>query len=358
MFSKNHPIILFIDRSGFSIFQDTLPNIVKFNFTADIVANLDVVNKEKFSNLIATFIQINKIISSSIAVVLSDTVIYIKDLANPLEAQKDTQDFLEDVPFEEILAKVIKTDNLNRIVAVNKDLVMTIINAFVNKGSNAEAVTPSFMYGENVNFTVGLTQDNIRIILENTETLRSGNLLTDQEKMIPPAGAKSDLANEEKKPQNISLYLLVGVFVTLLVILAVVYFNLGASKSPPASPKVKNSSVNTVSTPTIIQASQITITTTPVDLKSVKIKIVQNSGSEAIGNNLKNELLKIGFEDIVSETSGDTPSEKSSVIFSQNVPADLKNEMIIGIKKIFPEISILENQDINLTVTILIGKLN
>ena len=84
MLSKNHPIIIFIDRFGFSLYQDTLTNISKFNFTSDLVANFDVVNRDQLINLIGTFIQINKIVPSSLAVVLSDNVIYIKDLVNPV----------------------------------------------------------------------------------------------------------------------------------------------------------------------------------------------------------------------------------------------------------------------------------
>src|ERR1035437_2862749 len=127
MLSKNHPLIIFIDRFGFSVYQDTLANIPKFNFTPDLVSNTDVVNKDQFGSLIATFIQINKMVPSSLAVILSDDVIYIKDLVNPpkpvpaqglktdsndeKEHQDEVQNFLEDVPFEEVLAKVIKAGN-------------------------------------------------------------------------------------------------------------------------------------------------------------------------------------------------------------------------------------------------------
>ena len=279
MLFKNHPIIIFIDRFGFSVYQDTLTNIPKFNFTPDLVVNLDVVNREQFASLIVTFIGVNKIVASSLAVILSDSVIYVKDLANPVqktipsqglsiesntdkENKDEIQNFLEDIPFEEVLAKVIKTGNVNRIVAVNKDLVMAIINTFVSKGSAIEAITPSFMYGQNANFTAGLTQNNVRVILENAETLRLGNLLTDQQQMIPsqnleserdlPPGAKSDLAGGEKKPQNLRQYILVGVFVTLLVILAVVYLNLGASKTPPQNSKIKSSVENSINVPTTV----------------------------------------------------------------------------------------------------------
>ena len=236
MFSKNHPIILFLDRSGFSVFQDTMADIAKFNFTPDIVANLDVVNKEQFSTLIATFIQINKIVPSSLALVLSDNIVYEKDIQAlgsetqeniDKEHKEEIQKFLEDIPFEEVLAKVIKI-GVPRIVAVNKDLVMTIADVFVNKGSVLEAIIPSFMYGETVNFAAGLTQNNIQAILEGSEILKTGNLLTDQQRITSVQGLETEQKEKEKKPQNLRLYILVGVFVTLLVILAVVYLNLGA----------------------------------------------------------------------------------------------------------------------------------
>ncbi len=375
MRSHNHPIILFIDRSGFSIFQDTQPNIPRFNFTPDLVANLDVINKEQFSNLIATFIQINKIVPSSLGIILSDNIVYFKDLISlqkqtspnqPLSnPAPDIQNFLEDVPFEEILAKVIKTDQLNRIVAVNKDLVMTIADVFVNKGSTIDAVIPSFLYGPAVNFTLGLTQDNIRIILAGSEILKIGNLLTDQEKASSPQSLESEKKNPqsggEKKPQNLRQYILVGVFVTLLVILAVVYLNLGASQTLPVK-KIKSSSLETVSAPSIAPTaipaltSAPVVTSIPVDLKNIKVKITHASNLQDIASNLKDQLVKAGFADITDEISTTSSPEKSSVIFSQNIPSNLRDNLTSEIKKILPSVSILENQDINLTIAIILGK--
>ncbi len=385
MKSQNHPIILFIDRFGFSVYQDTLTNIPKFNFTPDLVSNLDVVSKEKFVNLITTFIQINKIVSSSIAVILSDNIIYIKDLAvfvqkpplsQDLKAESEgqghkdeIQDFLEDIPFEEILAKVIKTGNADRIVAVNKDLVMAIVDTFVSKGAVVEAVIPSFMYGQNANFATGLTLDNVRVILENAEILKSGNLLTDQERMVPSSnlenelkdlsfGAKPDLTNGTKKPQNLRQYILIGVFVTLLVILAVVYLNLGVSQSSPKKPKINSAKVGQVNTaPTVIPPlAQESITTVPINIKTISIRILHSALSSGPAANLKNVLMGIGFQNVLDEVSEISIPEKSSVIFSQSIPADVRNNVITEIKKILPGISILENQDANFTIAILIGR--
>lgn len=390
MRSQSHPVILFIDRNGFSIYQDTLTNIPKFNFTSDLVVNLDVINKEQFTNLIATFIQINKIVPGNLAVILSDSITYTKDLVNQNSSPNSTAanidkglgaqnigkdhkeeiaDFLENIPFEEVLAKVIKTDKLSRIVAVNKDLVATIIDVFVSRGSTMMGIVPAFMYGQNANFTTGLTQGNASMVINETEIFRIGNLLTDQEKMISsskleselkdsPTGAKSDLDNEGKKPKNLRQYILIGIFVMLLVVLAVVFLNLGASQTPvdtisnPPHILPESDSLPT-GEPTLTQAP---ITTAPLDIKSIKIKIVQSSQSDEKAVFLKDGLLKMGFVDVANEVSEVSIPEKSSVIFSQSIPADLRNNVITEIKKILPEISILENQDSNFTIDILIGK--
>ncbi len=375
MLLKNHPIILFIDRNGFTLFQDTMTTIPRFNFTPDLVANLDVISKTQFSSLIATFIQINKIVPSSLAVILSDNVIYVKDLPDSSEKSivgdlhsnlaikeeehgDEIQNFLENIPFEEVLAKVIKTDSINRIVAVNKDLVMTVVDAFASKGSGIESVTPGFMYGKNINFTEGLTKDNVRTVLNNLETLRVGNLLVDQQKIVSPQVAESEKSPElaVKKPQSLRQYILIGIFATLLVIFVVVYLNLGASKNPPSNKQIKNSAVNDVNVPTPIPTlPQAPITNSPNDLKSIQIKIVQNPQSEILTDNLKNSLLAKGFQNIISDSSPSIP-EKSSIIFSQNISTDVRNIVIEEVKKTLPNVVISESQDVNSTISILIGK--
>lgn len=388
MFSKNHPIILFIDRSGFSVFQDTLPNIPRFNFTPDAVVNLDVVGKEKFVNLITTFIQINKIIPSSLGVILSDTVIYDKNL-NPVPAPQTTvpsqpeskppvssaskalemqgnidkeqkieiQNFLENVPFEEVLAKVIKINNAGRIVAVNKDLVMTIVDVFANKGAIIEAIIPSFMYGPSINFTQGLTLNNIQAILGGSEVLRIGNLLTDQQRVNTPQTIEEDKQEKEKKPKNMRQYILIGAFVILLLILGVVYLNMGVSQAP-SDKKINSPKVNTQTSPPAGGPTKVQtpIATASADIKNIKVKIVQGSLSSTISGSLKSQLLGIGFDNI-TDTVVDNISEKPSVLFSQNISPTIQNNVIIEIKKILPDISVLEIQDSNSTITISIGKI-
>lgn len=398
MLSKNHPIILFIDRTGFSVYQDVLTNIPRFNFTPDIVDNLDVIDKEQFSKLITTFMQINRVVPSNLAIILSDNVVFVKSLAilvqkSPLEQigqnpkedlngvgkdQKDeVQKFLEDVPFEDVLAKVIKIGDRNCITAVNKELVMTIADVFVANKSTIEAIAPSFIFGQNANFSAGLTATNIKIILEDTETLKLGNLLTNQEKNFLPQNLGSKIENpvsdikpnktsDVKKPQNTRQLILIGVFITLLIILGVVYFNMGASQTSPKKSKTTSTSVNKVVVPTVAPTAistvaptlaQISASPTAVDMKSVRVIITQGSaGVDEKAVILKDNLLKMGFQSISSEISKTSIPEKSSVVFSQNIPTTLRNSVVVEIKKTLLDASALEGQNSNSTINIIIGK--
>jgi hypothetical protein len=378
MLSKSHPIILFIDRFGFGIYQDSIASIPKFNFTQDLVSNLDVIDKDKLTELISTFIQVNKIVPSSLAAILSDDIIYIKDLAGPIqkpapgqtvvkpdlindkEHENDVKNFLEDVPFEDVLAKVIKTGTINRIVAVNKDLVMGIIDVFINKGSTLEAVVPAFMYGQNVNFTSGLTSENAKSILGNLETLKSGNLLTDPEKAAMSLGLENQLGTSPvtfaKKPRNIRQYILVGVFVLLLIALAVVYLTLGRNPAPAATKKNVPAANTQVASPSAVPVIQSSLASPSAALNDIKIEIIQASQVDEKAEELKSALIAIGYINVMNEVSDVSIPANSSIIFSKDIPVDHRNNIIAEVKKTIPDVTVLESQDSNFTISISLGK--
>jgi hypothetical protein len=385
MFSKSHPIIIYIDRLGFSVYQETLVNIPKFNFTPDLVANLDVINKEQLTNFISTFVQVNKITPSSIVIVLSDYVIFVKDLAdsiqkpdqnqNPKENSGDIKDhrdevqsFLEDIPFEDVLAKVIRVGNVDRIVAANKEIIMAIADVFTNNKSTVESIVPAFAFGQNANFSTGLTLDNAKIILGDMTTLKLSNLLTDQEKILPTQKIEGGLNNlsttsnldptstNVKKPKNLRQYSLVGVFGILLVVLVIVIANSVAEPTPKSyKARAVMPTVIPTAIPTLAVASK-SATIDPIEVKEINIEISHSAQSWEVTSKLRKNLSEIGFQNITDEISETSIPEKSSIIFSENISTDLRNNIIIEIKEILPNISISEGQDIENEINISIGK--
>lgn len=390
MFSKNNPVVLLLDRSGFSLFQGTLVNILKFPFTADIVANSEVINKDQLFTLVSAFIDKNKIYPSIIIVLLADSIVYEKDLSkitpktqpvainNPIpnsnqktldlvnreqQLKTEIQNFLQNIPFEDILAKVIKTDTLVRLVAVNKDLIFSATDPFIKKGFLVEAIVPCFLYGQTVNFTNGLTPDVARLVLRRQELLKVANLLTDQEQInISQNAYENEKEKEkEKKHKGTRKYILIAVFAVLLVILGILLI-ISGTQNKSLNNKIKNSSRNTVISPSITPISTkpdipIGSSSAILNAEDVKITIVRNSQSETISGLLREGLIKIGFKNIASENSGEAVSAKSSVLFSKDIPTDIRQNAILEINKILPNVLVLESESSDSKITILVGKL-
>lgn len=380
MILKNHPIVIYLDRNGFILYQDSLASLFQFSFLPDVVRDLEVINKEKLISFINSFIQTTKIIQSSLVVVLSDSVIFQKTLVAGSQAaqavsqtdnntgelqEKEIQNFLENIPFEDILAKQVKTTLGIMLVAVNKELVETITDPFKKYGCFIAAIVPSFIYGETVNFaSTGLTYDTAQAVLQKGELLKQGNLLTGQEAINPPQSLEDNKEQEKEKPKNIRQYVLVGIFIVLLIILGIAYFTLGRA---PLTPKKIQSQppvepINAISpTPTIsIEPTNILKESSPsatVDPKSIQIKIIEKAENKNLENALRQGLLQVGFQDIKSEISANAIPAKSSVLFSQSIPNILRQIAISEIKKVLPDVLVQESQDAELTITVIIGNI-
>lgn len=362
MFSKTNTTILFIDRDGFDVFRETFTNIPRFDFTTETVSNLDVVNKELLLNLISAFIQTNKIPSSNLIIVLSQNIIYEKDLQKPEltadggeKQEEGVRNFIENVPFEEVLTKVIKIGDLTRVVAVNKDLIDSITESFVKGGSIVAGVVPSFLYKESLNFSSGLKREDAVLVLRKSEALKLGNLLIGQQ-TINASENSNDQKSKEKESKNKRQYILVGIFLILLGILGVVIL----LNMNPLTSKKGNNTVSLEKTNSFINKSITKPTEKPqatssanLTMKDIKIEIAGNNRQDVLIN-LRSELLKLGFKNINETLSGGS-SVKSSILFSQNVSSDIRQRIIPEIEKILGDVVVAENQDLTSEIKIIVG---
>jgi len=383
---KEHPIIIFLDRNGFIIYQDTLSNIWQFPFAQDLVVNLDVVNKAQLVNSIGSFIQTNKVIPSSLIVVLADSVIFQKDLSlqknqdvtlpsgedkiinkpqidfgNKEQQEKEIKNFLDSVPFEEILAKVI---NNTRLVATNKDLLETVTHPFKKMGCMVEAIIPAFMYQQYIDFSGGLGQSVAKIVLRQTDLLKLGNMLTGQQAVEPKQDPNDQPQNVPKeKPSNSRQFILIAIFVFLIIVLVIVYLTSRSTASPPIENVLQPSESQSFPSPTvalqvktIVPKAETDALPTTIDLRTIEIIVVKNNETEILANALKNLLTQSGFLNVNVKDSTSPIPAKGSVLFSTSIPEDARQKVIAEIKKLFPDILVQESQDNEPVITIIVGK--
>jgi hypothetical protein len=146
------------------------------------------------------------------------------------QAQKQADEFLEHIPFEEVASKSIPIENGIRAYAANKDLYESIKECFVHSGSEVISILPATVIGPEL--TNALDAAAINAILKKYTTLKQFNLNTQSPVLQLKYEAKeeekkeietTDEIKQEKKPGNRRIILLVGVFIFLIIVLVVVF---------------------------------------------------------------------------------------------------------------------------------------
>lgn len=377
---KEHPIIIFLDRNGFLLYQDELSNVWQFPFSQDLVQNLDVINKLQLVNSIGSFIQTNKLIPSSLIIILADSVIFQKslslqknqedglpqedktinksqiDFSIKEQQEKEIKNFLDSVPFEEILAKLI---NNTRLVATNKDLLEGVTHPFRKMGCHVEAIVPAFMYQQYIDFSQGLSQNIAKIVLQQGDLLKLGNMLTNQQAVESKQDSNDQPQNVPKeKPNNTRQFVLIAIFVFLIIVLVIVYLISRTPQTPSSGENVlqpSESQSNTAPT-AALQATPTIALPTAIDLETIGITLVKNQETEILASALKNLLTQSEFLNVTLQDSTGPIPAKSSILFSKSIPEHARQKVIVEIKKLFPDISIQESQDNGSAITIIVGR--
>ncbi|MDP3941017.1 MAG: hypothetical protein Q8Q49_01770 [bacterium] len=223
---------LYLDQNGLLMFTSTMPAVLQFAFPPDVVRDLEVINKQLLQNELQNLIKANNIQPSRFVIALSENVLFEKpfhDSKSP-DTQKEIQEFLDNMPFEHT-ATIIFENAESKLIATNRDLYQTLSHLFEQEGSVVDYIFPSYVLGVDVNQALAMTKDRLSEIYRRAPSIRQYSFLTDttqqpqghaEQKADSPQAKKEDGKGE--KTSNTRTFVLVGVFVLLLVVLAVAAF--------------------------------------------------------------------------------------------------------------------------------------
>ena len=89
--TKRQPAILFLDRNSFDFFVSGAANALRFQFSENVIASLEIANMEALENQVKLFVEQNSIPPCNITMVLSPNVVFEKDFEEtvPLEQKEE-----------------------------------------------------------------------------------------------------------------------------------------------------------------------------------------------------------------------------------------------------------------------------
>jgi hypothetical protein len=208
--------VIFLDKNRLFVYDGN--GILRLEIPENIIRDVDIIDKSGFDSIVDSFIKTRKLSLAQIWVVLSDGVCFSKDVAqaDPLKLENDIRDFLEAVPFDQVLSKRYRAGGGVRVIATNLEYIEAITEIFEREGFSVEGIVPGAIFpGFNVKKVMDV--EFAKYILDNKSLMRTGNMLT---KAFTPVASKPETPEAPKKSKLLP-YLIAGFAVLLIILVAV-----------------------------------------------------------------------------------------------------------------------------------------
>jgi hypothetical protein len=234
--SKRPTGVFYIDGNKAYYFEQALTSPIALEIPTDTISNFELLNKKKLITLIQDFIKNNKLFPKNIVILLSIRVTFDREFPHgSIEMQKNIQEFLELVPYEEIIEKKIISSGKTKIVATNKEICEAIKSTFIISGFIVSGIYPLSLAMESIPQLK--TNLDLSLFINKIPDFKAMNLQPVVEASYPESYGSPSTGNREKTSKN-RLYALGGVFGLLLLVLGFVIY-----KNIISPPKVKNSNI-------------------------------------------------------------------------------------------------------------------
>lgn len=203
---------LWLDKTGLSLYLENKP-FLRLNFPPEMINDLEIIDRLKLQNLIHSFVNQNNLSFLSLIVIITAEVLFEKDWNLP---QTDTQlkeeeDFLDSIPFENILEHSWIKDNKKKLIATNQDLITTLEDCFEKENCNFMAVFPYSLFG------AGVRDESVKEIWKKLDNFKRDSLLEKEKEF----GNERNPSNSQTGSNNRSLLqFLIPIFVILIGVLA------------------------------------------------------------------------------------------------------------------------------------------
>jgi hypothetical protein len=386
--------IIYLQKDKFQLYSPFLRQIVEFRFVPEIIRDSDVINPEMLESLIKVFVANTKIPPGNLTIILADNSYFVKDFVlppqpKPVKGQPQqptaqmtmetihvlSMNFVEHIPYENVVSKSIPIKDGIRVCAVNKDFFDSIANSFIKLGFTVDTVYPGFVLGNNLSARPVLDNAFVNAYFSKVSTLKAFDLMQeDVYKPQPREGLETSAEMEidytddkNKKPDKKRLYGMVGLLTVLLIILVVVYMQ---SLTPPPvaqTPATQGStvqpvqpaaeSVNTAPVVTTVPESEDTGSTTTTDIKAsdIAVQITAAAGSETTAQTLRDAFSKFSFKTLTVSSQSKATTTSTVVSFSASVNQTVRNAVLVEIRKVKTNVTVQERQEGDYDITIIIA---
>lgn len=379
--------VIYLLKDRLQLYTPLLGRIVELRFTPQMVLDLDVLNDELLIQQIGAFVTNGKLAPCNMIIVLSDNAYFVKDFAlqvppaqppkpgqPPAAAPKVSIDdlkpqidqFIEHVPYENVVSKSFPLKNGVRVCAVNQDYFTTVRKAFQNVGFTVEGVFPGMALGGGMSAKPVMDGALANLAIQKASTLKQYDLMAQEafssivkkEEQVDEIQEGIQNSKEPPKTDKKRMIVMLGVLGVLLVILVIVFIQ---SQQPPPPPTAvqqpalaqQPTIMPPAATATVIQVTQ---PAEPLQAQSVQVQVVSSAETASASLALRTALIKYNFKSVTTKTQNSVASPTTIVTFSSTTPQPIRNVLLDEVKKVNPNFRVQEAQAGTSDITVILGK--
>src|SRR3972149_4305547 len=216
--------VIFLRRDGFDFYEDRDGRILNFPFSQGVVFSLEIINLKELKNQIKTFVETNKLSRADLMIILLADVLFEKNIQDqdPKTQAQEVQKFLVIIPFESISTKILPIQQGVRAIAVNKNLLDALKISFEEFGFSIEGMVPYEFLGELSSGINSVTTETSKTIIKQFDSLKEASFEFERNEKKTASQVESQVG--KNKPKSLRLYIILGIFGLLLLILIFLIF--------------------------------------------------------------------------------------------------------------------------------------
>jgi len=382
--------VVYLLKDKFQLYDPNYGRVSEFRFVPTIIRDLDVINSELLENYIKIFIANGKIAPLNLVFVLAESAYFVKDFVIPARQkttppsaqpevtkeilQKQADEFIEHVPFDNVVSKTIPLKDGIKVCAANKDFYESVAIAFEHQGFTVDSVLPGIVLGNGLSLRPVLDPAMANMILQKTNAVKLYNLLN-QQVFQPLTKQETEEIDEveverlaPKKANKKSIYALAGIAPVLVGLFVVVYMQLTApppnwrthasnqAPPPPANPVQLATIIPTAPPAISISNSSSSSSSGQLQTQGLTVQIVNTTESATIAQQLQGNLDTYRFKSVSLQTQSGVESSGSLVSFAPAVSQDVRDAVLVEVKKFETNVIVQEKQLGVYDISIVLGQ--
>lgn len=348
--------LIYIDRNNLYFYGGNVHAPLVLPFKPTTIRDIEIINSEQFEKELNDFIKNNKIEPTDTMIIIAhqssfEKILDPKTPSDQIEILK--KQFIDNVPFEEVLSKSFITPKGTKIIVVNKDLIYLIRDIFTRNHFNVEVIASIAALFPDSDITLNAT--SAQQILQKASAFKQYMFLLKDED-IPSTDMFEETYVKTKK-NNTLLYsipafvILIGILVWLIISQRTAA-KLSTKKITPIPAQVSAR----ISPTLTIEPSQSIATETLLPKDSISIRVLNGSGIVGQADTVKDALEKNDYTLISTGNASTLQTARTLIIVKSKVPSVQREEIANIIKPVVGDASIQVNDEIDVDVFITTAK--